>query len=443
MPGPQVVDVRGDDALPPSVDVVVIGGGIIGASTALELAERGVKVALCEKGGIGREQSSRNWGWVRISRRDPREVPLMAESLRLWKDLDHRIGRDTGYRRAGIVFTCPTDADYADHERWNRNLDGYQLGSRMLSGREFREMFPQSTIEVKGALHTAADGRAEPQKAAPAIAEAARDRGAHVLTECAVRGIETAAGAVCGVITERGPIACQSVVLAGGAWSNLFAGNMGVDFPQLKVVNSVVRTAPVEGGPEQAIWHRDFAIRKRQDGGYTIASGHENVVNIVPKSFRYARAFMPALMKEWRSLNFRLGASFLEEARIPSSWALDETSPFERCRVLDPDPNARIAARALAAAQRAFPALAGAEIAQRWAGCIDVTPDAVPVISPVDGRPGFYLASGFSGHGFGIGPAAGRLMADLVTGRTPVVDPKDFRFGRFSDGSRIELISGF
>ncbi|WP_230383100.1 NAD(P)/FAD-dependent oxidoreductase [Paracoccus shanxieyensis] len=272
MPGPYVVPVHGDAELPDRVDVVVIGGGIIGTSTALELAESGLRVALCEKGGIGHEQSSRNWGWVRISRRDPREVPLMAEALRLWKDMDSRTGRETGYTRAGIVFTCVTDEDYAQHERWNRNLDGYQLDSRMISGREFREMYPGSQLDLKGALYTAADGRAEPQRAAPAVAEAARDRGAHILTECAVRGIETSGGRVSGVVTERGPIGCDAVVLAGGAWSSLFAGNMGIEFPQLKVLNSVIRTKPLEGGPEQAIWHRDFAIRKRRDGGYTIAT---------------------------------------------------------------------------------------------------------------------------------------------------------------------------
>ncbi|PZN56049.1 MAG: D-amino-acid oxidase [Proteobacteria bacterium] len=425
------------------MDVVVIGGGIIGSSTALELAERGLRVAVCEKGGIGQEQSSRNWGWVRITRRDPREVPLMAEALRIWKRLDERTGRDTGYRRSGIIFTCSDDKQYAEHERWNRNLEGYQLDSRMLSGRELSEMFPNSTLKLKGALYNADDGRAEPQKATPAIAEAARDKGAHVLTECAVRGIETSGGAVSGVVTERGPIRCKAVVLAGGAWSNLFAGNMGIDFPQLKVMNSVLRTKPLEGGPEQAIWHEDFAIRKRQDGGYTIASGHENVVHIVPKSFRYAKAFMPALRAEWRSLIFRLGFRFLDEARIPSRWSLDEPSPFEYNRVLDPVPSKRLSDRALAAARRAFPVLERAEIAQRWAGYIDVTPDAVPVISPIDEVPGFYLASGFSGHGFGIGPAAGRLMADLVTNSTPIVNPKDFRFNRFRDGSKIELISGF
>lgn len=443
MPGPYVVPVHGDSELPKEVDVVVIGGGIIGASTALELSERGLRVALCEKGGIGQEQSSRNWGWVRISRRDPREVPLMAEALRLWSNLDQRTGRDTGYRRAGIVFACATDREYADHEAWNRNLDGYQFDSRMLDASQFQEMFPGSTMKLKGGLYTAADGRAEPQKAAPAIAEAARAKGASVLTECAVRGIETSGGAVSGVITERGPIACTAVVLAGGAWSSLFSGMLGLDLPQFKVMNSVLRTKPLEGGPEQAIWASDFALRKRQDGGYTIASGHENVVDIVPKSFRYALDFLPALRKEWRSLSFRLGGRFLDEARTANRWKMDEASPFEYCRVLDPRPATKLSDMALANLKKAFPVFEKAEIAQRWAGYIDVTPDAVPVISKIDSIPGFHVATGFSGHGFGIGPAAGRLMADLITDRPPVVDPKSFRFSRFSDGSKIELISGF
>jgi glycine/D-amino acid oxidase-like deaminating enzyme len=443
MPGPYVVPVHGDADLPEKVDVVVIGGGIIGSSTALELSERGLKVALCEKGGIGQEQSSRNWGWVRISRRDPREVPLMAEALRIWSTLNERVGGDTGYKRAGIMFTCATDKEYADHERWNRNLEGYQLASHMISGTEFRKMFPGTAMDIKGALFTAEDGRAEPQRAAPLIAEAARRKGAAILTECAVRGIETAGGAISGVVTERGPIACSAVVLAGGAWSSLFSGRFGIRLPQLKVMNSVLRTKPLEGGPEQAIWSSGFAVRKRADGGYTIASGHENVVDIVPNSFRFARDFLPALRKEWRSLNLRLGGRFYDEARIPRHWAMDEASPFEYCRVLDPKPAEKLSDAALANLAKAFPVFANAEIAQRWAGYIDVTPDAVPVISPIDTIPGFFMATGFSGHGFGIGPAAGRLMADIVTGKPPLVDPANFRFSRFSDGSRIELISGF
>ncbi len=442
MPGPYVVPVHGDEELPKACDVVVIGGGIIGASTALELAERGLRVTLCEKGGIGHEQSSRNWGWVRISMRDPREVPLMAESLRIWDGLDARTGRDTGFKRAGIIFTCANEKELAEHDRWRSNLEGYQIESRMLSVGEFTNLFPGSRLGMAGALHTPADGRAEPQRAAPAIAEAARDKGATILTECAVRGIELSAGAISGVVTERGPIACQAVVLAGGAWSSLFSGRFGIDLPQLKVMNSVLRTKPLEGGPEQTVWAKDFAIRKRQDGGYTVASGYDNIVDIVPASFRYAKDFLPALRSEWKSLLFRFGGRFLDEARIPRHWSLDEASPFEYDRVLDPVPSKKRQDKALADLTAAFPIFAKAEIAQRWAGYIDVTPDAVPVISGVESIPGFHIATGFSGHGFGIGPAAGRLMADIVTGRPPIVDPTAFRLSRFRDGSKIELISG-
>lgn len=99
--------------------------------------------------------------------------------------------------------------------------------------------------------------------------------------------------------------------------------------------------------------------------------------------------------------------------------------------------------RGWANARRAFPALEGAEVAQSWAGYFDVTPDAIPVISPVGDLPGLHIATGFSGHGFGIGPAAGRLMADLVTGSAPVVDPHDFRLSRFSGGSRVRPDKGY
>lgn len=442
MPGPKVVPVQGDAQLPSRVDVVVIGGGIIGSSTALELAERGVSVALCEKGGIGEEQSSRNWGWVRISQRDPREVPLMAEAIRIWQGLDQRTGRDTGYRQCGIVFGSKDDADRANNERWPELLGGYQMKSRMVDGPELSGLYPGMKHDFKSALYTAADGRAEPQKAAPAIAEAARDKGAHLLTNCAVRGIETAGGRISGVITERGPIACSSVVLAGGAWSSLFSRNAGIDLPQLKVMNTVIRTKPIEGGPEQTFYGRNFAFRKRQDGGYTIASPYDNIVDIVPDSFRYMLKFLPALKSEWKSLRFRVSGRFLEEARMAQRWRMDEESPFERCRVLDPKPSEKWTDYALSELRRSYPVFADAEIAQRWAGYIDVTPDAVPVISPVEAVSGFFIATGFSGHGFGIGPGAGRLAADLVTGRAPCVDPTAFRLSRFFDGSKIELISG-
>lgn len=442
MPGPRVIPVNGDLDMPYEVDVVVIGGGIIGTSAALELAERGQRVALCEKGGIGQEQSSRNWGWVRISRRDPREVPLMAKTLDLWQSLEARIGREVGYNRAGILFACEDDDTLADHDRWRQHLADTGIESRMLTEQELHERMPGCRLPAKGALFTPADGRAEPQKAAPAIAEAARDNGAHILTECAVRGIETEAGRISGVMTERGPIRCQSVILAGGAWSNLFCGRHGLDLPQLRVINDVLRTSPVNG-PETAMWASGFALRKRQDGGYTIANGGGNRAPIVPDTFRYFRRFLPALKMERRGLKPRLGWQFLDEARVPRRWALDEPSPFEYHRVLDPKPSRQRADEAWNNLTRVFPAFKTAAIEQRWAGCIDVTPDAIPVISPVDALPGLVIATGFSGHGFGIGPGAGRLAADLALNDTPFSNPHEFRFSRFTDGSTIKPDNGF
>ncbi len=257
-----------------------------------------------------------------------------------------------------------------------------------------------------------------------------------------MRGIETSGGKISGVVTERGSIACSSVVLAGGAWSSLFARNAGIDLPQLKVMNTVIRTKPIEGGPEHTLYGKDFAFRKRQDGGYTIASRYDNIVEIVPDSFRYMLKFLPALKSEWRSLRFRVSGRFLEEGRMAQRWRMDEETPFERCRVLDPKPSDKWTNHALAQLRQDYPVFAKAEIEQRWAGYIDVSPDAVPVISPVEEVPGFFIATGFSGHGFGIGPGAGRLMADLVTGHTPCVDPTPFRLSRFFDGSKIEVISG-
>jgi glycine/D-amino acid oxidase-like deaminating enzyme len=125
---------------------------------------------------------------------------------------------------------------------------------------------------------------------------------------------------------------------------------------------------------------------------------------------------------------------FREEAQIRRQWTLDEASPFEAIRMLDPSPNPAIVEESRRNLVRAFPAFASVRIAQAWGGLIDTTPDAVPVIAPVQAVPGFFLMSGFSGHGFGIGPGAGRLMAELVTGATPVVDPAPFRFERFQRG---------
>jgi glycine/D-amino acid oxidase-like deaminating enzyme len=304
--------------------------------------------------------------------------------------------------------------------------------SRILSPDEVDAVLPGSSRRWAGALYTPNDGRAEPQLAVPLMAQAARRLGATVTVNCAARGFETKGGRISGVVTERGTIACDSVVLAGGAWSRLFCGNMGIDFPQLKILGSVMRTEPLSGPPELAVAGPDFAFRKRADGGYTVARRNMYEAHVVPDSFRLLPQFFSAMIRTKHEYRIRMFGRFREELRIPRRWGLDQSSPFEATRVLDPAPNPAIVEESRQNLVRAFPAFAPAKIAQSWGGLIDTTPDAVPVIGPVSAVPGFYLMSGFSGHGFGIGPGAGRLMAELVMGAARVVDPAPFRFERFA-----------
>lgn len=432
---PRVDPVATDETLPARADVVVIGGGIIGTSAALFLAEKGVSTVLCEKGHIAGEQSSRNWGWCRRMARDPREIPLVIESLRLWQGMNQRVEAETGFRTCGIMYLAENQDDLARLGGWLDHARDYQLDTRVIGGTEVARLLPGSVKPWAGALYTPSDGKAEPQMAAPAIAAAARRHGATILAGCAVRGIETEAGRVAAVVTEKGRIACQSVVLAGGAWSRLFCGNLGIDLPQLKVLGSVMRTERLDGGPEISASGGLFGYRKRMDGGYTVATLGVRTIDLVPDSVRLLPDYLPSIRLHWKKLRLRIGRRFAEEWRIRRRWSLDQPSPFEAMRVLDPAADPVVLDRARASIAEAFPAFRNVGIAQSWGGMIDVMPDAIPVISAVDALPGFFIATGFSGHGFGIGPGAGRLVADMVTGTPPIVDPTPFRLSRFRDGS--------
>lgn len=429
---PPVDLVQSDTHLPEKTGVVVIGGGIIGVSTALFLAEKGHAVVLCEKGRIGGEQSSRNWGWCRTMGRDEAEIPLAIESLKLWRGMNERTGRDTGFRQPGILYLCMNEEEVAAQEAWLDQARPYQVDSRLVRGEAMDELMPGASANFVGAMHTPSDGRAEPMHAAPSIAEAARSHGVQIFTNCAVRGIDLHNGRAVGVITENGRIRCDAVVLAGGAWSRLFCGNLGLDFPALKVLGSVFRTMPLEGGPEVTAAGSVFAIRKRLDGGYSVARRNANVAEIGPDHFRLLSDFLPRLINNRKEIRLRVGLRSWEELRTKRRWSMDDATPMEAVRVLDPKPVARTLAEAQTTLSRMFPAFANMQIAQSWGGLMDVTPDAVPVIDQVDRVPGFFIASGFSGHGFGIGPGAGRLMADLVSGDRPIVDPAPYRLSRFA-----------
>ncbi|WP_062562063.1 NAD(P)/FAD-dependent oxidoreductase [Paracoccus aminovorans] len=424
---------------PDSADAVIIGGGIAGVMTALYLARAGQRVVLCEKGRIAGEQSSRNWGWVRQQGRDPAELPIMIESLRLWDSLNQQLREAVGLHRTGTTYLANTPADLDNFESWLPHARQHGLDTRMMTRAELDALLPNAAGWL-GALHTASDARAEPWTAVPAIAALAASEGASLHEDCAVRGIETAAGRVSGVVTEHGPVAAPLVLLAGGAWSGLFAGNAGLRLPQLSVRATVAATGPMpEFFPGNAA-DSGFAFRRRADGGYTLAQGIGHDFWTGPAAFRNLVAYLPQIRRDLRHTRLQLAApsGYPDGWATPRRWALDRETPFERMRVLDPAPNLGRIARLSDDFAAAFPALGRPVIARAWAGMIDVLPDQVPVLdeSPV---PGLFVATGLSSHGFGIGPGVGRVMADLMTGRPAGHDLTRFRYGRFGDGSRIEL----
>ncbi len=438
---PAVARVTSDPTLPQSADVVVIGGGIIGVATALYLGKRGLRVAVVEKGHVGCEQSSRNWGWCRQQGRDRAEFALIHKSLALWDGMAAETGRDVGFRRTGIAFVSDDAAEIAGWESWAADAHSFGIHSEILTGDRVSGLLPGMTRPWRAALHTPSDARAEPTLAASAIAEAARRHGATLHQACAARGLDITAGRVTGVVTEHGTIAASAVLLAGGTWSTLFCRRHGIDLPQISVLASVFRTDPAPNAVPVGLATPGYCLRRNQNGACIVAMRSDGVLPLSPDVLRFAWPFRAMAIDGAKHLRPRLGGGVPAGFRRPA-WRLDQPTPFEATRVLNPAPHAPTLAKALAELRHAHPALAQVTIAQSWAGMIDHTPDAVPVISETPALPGLFIATGFSGHGFGIGPGAGHLAADLISGAPPIVDPTPFRFTRLHDGTRLAPDSG-
>lgn len=437
---PSLNTVVSESDLPAETDVVVIGGGTAGVSTALFLAEKGVRVTLCEKGEIAAEQSSRNWGWTRQMGRDPLEMPLTIQSLNLWRTLKNRFGIEAGYKETGIVYVCKKDWEIQQAKGWAKTGKEHGLPLRELTPREIKDMIPGIASGQNYGLHTATDGRAEPALAVPAFAEAARRLGAKIVTQCAVRGFEKSGGAISAVVTEKGTIRCTSVVVAGGVWTRPFLLNMGVHLPQLNIIAAAARLEVAgnqHNGPDFPMGGADFGLRKRSDGGYTVGPRNINIAPITPDSFRLFSDYLPVFMKSWRELRLRFGKDFFDELMARKRWSLDQVTPFEAVRVLNPDPSDWMLERALKGMRETLPAFKDAKVTHAWGGAIDATADGVPVIDGVEQVPGLYIAAGLSGHGFGAGPAVGQLMSELVTGTRPTVDPAPFKYNRFRSTKRF------
>ena len=426
---------------PDAADVVIIGGGIIGVSTAYFLAKAGIKVCLCEKGYISGEQSGRNWGFVRMQGRDEREIPMVAESQRVWRYFSSETDIDTGYTEGGCLFTANDEKELQSFHAWLDLAKKYDIPTELLDQKALRNEVGLAANKWVGGILTRTDGRAEPQKATLAIAKAAKDLGASIITGCSVRGIETSGGRLSRVITEKGAISTSTALCAAGAWSSYFCRSLGISVPQLKVRGTVARTNAVETKINGTIFDRQLSIRKRNDGGYTVAHGSTFDHAITPSSLKYSKKYLRALINEFSVLKLSIGTDFIDELAAPKHWDLDKKSPFEMNRVLNPKPNKKTISQIQKKLGEVYPELKNANIVESWAGMVETTPDVVPVISHIDKIPGFYLSTGFSGHGFGIGPGAGSVISKLIQNK-PTIDLAEFRLDRFFDGSPIRIGAG-
>ncbi len=429
-----------DAPLPDSADCVVIGGGVIGISTALFLARAGRRVVVVEKGRVAGEQSSRNWGWIRVQGRDFAEIPIAQEAQAIWPTLAAEVDTDISLTQGGVAYLARDARELAEFEVWLKGAAPFGVSSQILDADGVARLLPEAAMRWPGALWTPTDMRAEPFVTVPAIARLAVCAGVAIIEACAARAIEHAAGRVTGVMTERGRIATPEVVVAGGAWSSLLLRHAGVSIPQLSVRGTAMRTRPMHevfaGG---ALDHR-LAFRRRADGGYTLAAEAHHEFDIGPDAFRAFTRYLPQIISNPFATAFRPAAPrhYPDAWTTPRRWSPDAISPFERMRVLNPAPNMRIVARTARAFSETFRGLGETVIESAWAGMIDTLPDLVPVVDRAAQRPGLTIATGMCGHGFGIGPAFGRITADLVMGRDPGHDLARFRLSRFTDGSRLE-----
>jgi len=203
------------------------------------------------------------------------------------------------------------------------------------------------------------------------------------------------------------------------------------------VLGTVARTAPAKRVLEGQAWSPRIAIRRRADGGYTVAHGHSFLHPLTPATFRFTPKFFRAFLQGRDSMRLGLGREFFHALAQPRRWILDAPSPFERERVLDPAPEPAVLGQMQEALRQWHPEIAAAPFVESWGGMIEASPDVLPIISAVDGLAVFYVATGFSGHGFGMGPGAGRLVADMVSGQAEPAVLRAFRLGRYFDGSPI------
>ncbi|MCM2495399.1 NAD(P)/FAD-dependent oxidoreductase [Burkholderia glumae] len=422
---------RADEPFPTQAEVVIAGAGIMGCAAAYYLARRGIRAVVFDKSRVAGQQSTRAWGFVRQQGREAAEVPLMMAGMRIWEGLEAELGADLEWRQGGCLYLADQDEDWAAFQDWLGVAREHGLDTRALAPAEVGRHVTGLAAPVLGGLYTASDGQAEPRRVAPAFAARAIERGARFFDGCGVSAIETAGGAVTGVVTERGLVKTSRVICAAGAASFRLLDGVGIRLPQQTVRGTCIRTNALPAVSAATLWGHGLGIRQRADGAINLADDMSVDVDLTLGHLRGLSLFMPELWKHRRKFRLHLNGALLGDLARRIGGGPGAIEPREP----QPRPNPAQGPRALARLRRIFPALAAAQAVESWAGLIDVLPDGIPVIDAPDAVRGLAIATGFCGHGFAMGPIVGRLLAELVDGGAPSLELGAFRARRFVDGT--------
>jgi sarcosine oxidase subunit beta len=379
-------------------DVVVIGGGVMGASVAFHLAEDGADVVLVERGELASGSSGKPIGGVRAQFTDPLNVALGARSLRAYGDFGQRPGADIGLQRVGYLFLLRTEAEVDLFRAAVAMQNGLGVPSRVIDMDEACALNPYVDRDrYVAAAYSPDDGWAYPGAVVRGYVEAAQRLGTRVLTGTEVRAVTTGATttgrSVTAVLTDAGPVATGTVVCCAGAWSAAVSEMVGVHLPVEPLRRQIAFTAP---------FHRDTGPDGRTG------------VRQLPFTIDFATTFYVHDAQTGPDAGLLLGIADPHQA-VGFDVDYDESwLPMLR-----------------EAARECTPALADLPVESGWAGLYEMTPDHNALIGEADGVDRFLYACGFSGHGFLQAPAVGEVVRDLVTGRQPFVDVTPFAADRF------------
>ena len=372
-----------------SADVVIVGGGCMGASVAYHLARRGITdVVLVEREQLlGAGSTGRNAGGVRHQFSNEANIRLSIESIKLFERFADEVGQAIDFHQDGYLFLLSKPASvetFRANVALQRSLG---VDVQWLDARQAAELVPGLDVDgVAGATFCQRDGVADPNGVTMGFARAAQAAGISIERDTEVTAEHAGGGRVIGVETTRGRIDAPVVVNAAGPHAR-----------------SIGRMAGVEVGVDP--YRRHIFIAAVEGTG--VPSSHILVIDF-DTTFYFHR--------EGAGLLFGMGDP-------------DETPTFDTTVQWDFLPEV------IDVAVRRLPALAEASISHAWAGLYEVTADGNPIIGPTEGLAGFYQINGFSGHGFQHSPAAGRILADLVAGRDPSFDVSPFAHARFARGA--------